>query len=55
HRGMKWPVLVACFVGLWHVAMSLKICAFNVQSFGEAKANNKKVMGILIKVGLQLN
>ncbi|XP_055747225.1 deoxyribonuclease I-like 1-like [Salvelinus fontinalis] len=47
---MKWPVLVTCFVGLWHVAMSLKICAFNVQSFGEAKANNKKVMGILIKI-----
>uniref|UniRef100_A0A8C7LZR2 Deoxyribonuclease n=1 Tax=Oncorhynchus mykiss TaxID=8022 RepID=A0A8C7LZR2_ONCMY len=47
---MKWPVLVTCSVGLWHVAMSLKICAFNVQSFGEAKANNKKIMGILIKI-----
>lgn len=29
---------------------SLKICAFNVQSFGESKANNKKIMGILLKV-----
>ncbi|XP_031700144.1 deoxyribonuclease I-like 1-like isoform X1 [Anarrhichthys ocellatus] len=29
---------------------SLKICAFNVQSFGESKANNKKVMGILLKI-----
>ena len=34
-----------------NVAASLKMCAFNVQSFGEAKANNKKVMGLLIKVG----
>lgn len=33
-----------------NVASSLKICAFNVQSFGESKANNKKVMGILLKV-----
>uniref|UniRef100_A0A672FKP1 Deoxyribonuclease gamma-like n=1 Tax=Salarias fasciatus TaxID=181472 RepID=A0A672FKP1_SALFA len=32
------------------VASSLKICAFNVQSFGESKANNRKVMGILLKV-----
>ncbi|CAB1330293.1 unnamed protein product [Coregonus sp. 'balchen'] len=49
---MKSPVLVTCFVGLcmWHIALSLKICAFNVQSFGEAKAKNKKVMGILIKI-----
>ncbi|XP_076597812.1 deoxyribonuclease I-like 1-like [Chaetodon auriga] len=29
---------------------SLKICAFNVQSFGESKANNKKVMGMLLKI-----
>ncbi|XP_068996669.1 TRAF3-interacting JNK-activating modulator-like [Embiotoca jacksoni] len=32
------------------VTSSLKICAFNVQSFGESKANNKKVMGILRKI-----
>ncbi|XP_058497845.1 deoxyribonuclease I-like 1-like [Solea solea] len=31
------------------VTSSFKICAFNIQSFGEAKANNKKVMGILLK------
>ncbi|XP_041801393.1 deoxyribonuclease I-like 1-like isoform X7 [Chelmon rostratus] len=29
---------------------SLKICAFNVQSFGESKANNKRVMGMLLKI-----
>lgn len=32
------------------IASSLKICAFNVQSFGESKANNERVMGILLKV-----
>lgn len=35
---------------LLNAAYSLKICAFNVQSFGEAKAHNKKVMGILLKI-----
>ncbi|KAL7398949.1 hypothetical protein ABVT39_017540 [Epinephelus coioides] len=33
-----------------NVTSSLKICAFNVQSFGESKANNKKVMGILLQI-----
>ncbi|XP_071399662.1 deoxyribonuclease I-like 1-like [Centroberyx affinis] len=49
---MRPPVLLLCFVGLCtlNIALSLKICAFNVQSFGEAKANNKKVMGILLKI-----
>uniref|UniRef100_A0A8C6PPJ7 Deoxyribonuclease n=1 Tax=Nothobranchius furzeri TaxID=105023 RepID=A0A8C6PPJ7_NOTFU len=32
------------------IASSLKICAFNVQSFGETKASNKKVMGVLLKI-----
>lgn len=45
-------VVLLVVVGLcvWNVTSSLKICAFNVQSFGESKANNKKVMGILLKV-----
>ncbi|XP_061624910.1 deoxyribonuclease I-like 1-like isoform X3 [Phyllopteryx taeniolatus] len=40
-----------CAVGLCalNAAFSMKICAFNIQSFGESKANNKKVMGILLK------
>uniref|UniRef100_A0A8P4KP10 Deoxyribonuclease n=1 Tax=Dicentrarchus labrax TaxID=13489 RepID=A0A8P4KP10_DICLA len=33
-----------------NVTSSLKICAFNIQSFGESKSNNKKVMGILLKI-----
>ncbi|KAM6981485.1 deoxyribonuclease I-like 1-like isoform 5-T6 [Tautogolabrus adspersus] len=35
---------------LLNTITSLKICAFNVQSFGESKAHNKKVMGILLKI-----
>ncbi|KAM9342086.1 deoxyribonuclease I-like 1-like [Pholidichthys leucotaenia] len=32
------------------ITSSLKICAFNVQSFGESKASNKKVVEILLKI-----
>uniref|UniRef100_A0A3P9PKE6 Deoxyribonuclease n=1 Tax=Poecilia reticulata TaxID=8081 RepID=A0A3P9PKE6_POERE len=46
------PPLLLLVIGLcaFSVASSLKICAFNVQSFGESKANNKRVMGVLLKV-----
>ncbi|XP_075882596.1 deoxyribonuclease I-like 1-like isoform X2 [Nelusetta ayraudi] len=48
---MRSPVLLlTAALFLLHVASPLKICAFNVQSFGEAKVNNKKVMGILLKI-----
>ncbi|XP_054636780.1 deoxyribonuclease I-like 1-like [Dunckerocampus dactyliophorus] len=43
-------VLVVGLCVAANVVFSLKICAFNVQSFGESKANNKKVMGILMKI-----
>ncbi|XP_050973812.1 deoxyribonuclease I-like 1-like isoform X2 [Labeo rohita] len=48
---MKSPLLI-CFVGLcfWTSVISLKICAFNIQSYGEAKASNKRVMEILVKI-----
>lgn len=50
------PLLLICIVGICFLtaALSLKICAFNVQSFGEAKANNKRVMGILTKVSTEI-
>uniref|UniRef100_A0A8C9X7Q3 Deoxyribonuclease n=1 Tax=Sander lucioperca TaxID=283035 RepID=A0A8C9X7Q3_SANLU len=50
-RYMRTAVLLFV-VGLCvlNVTSSLKICAFNVQSFGESKANNKKVMEILLKI-----
>ncbi|KAL2103711.1 hypothetical protein ACEWY4_000579 [Coilia grayii] len=49
---MKSLMLTMCLLGLmlWPPTLSLKICAFNVQSFGEAKAHNKKVMNMLIKI-----
>lgn len=43
-------LLFAVGLCVLNVTAALKICAFNVQSFGESKANNKKVMGILLKV-----
>uniref|UniRef100_A0A4W4G7E2 Deoxyribonuclease n=1 Tax=Electrophorus electricus TaxID=8005 RepID=A0A4W4G7E2_ELEEL len=49
---MRSPVLLMCCLGVFMIAtsFSLKICAFNIKSFGEAKANNKNVMVILIKI-----
>lgn len=51
---MRTPVLLVMGLFALNIASSLKICAFNVQSFGESKVNNKKVMAILLKV-LMLN
>ncbi|XP_028266634.1 deoxyribonuclease I-like 1-like [Parambassis ranga] len=44
-----WLLLVVA-VCAFSITSSLKICAFNVQSFGESKFSNKKVMGILLKI-----
>ncbi|XP_058246292.1 deoxyribonuclease I-like 1-like isoform X1 [Hemibagrus wyckioides] len=50
--GKMRSLLLIGIVGICFLTtvLSLKICAFNVQSFGEAKANNKKVMRILTKI-----
>ncbi|KAM8830810.1 deoxyribonuclease I-like 1-like [Synchiropus picturatus] len=42
--------LVVIALCLSNFSSALKICAFNVQSFGESKANNNKVVGILLKI-----
>ncbi|XP_068180877.1 deoxyribonuclease I-like 1-like [Antennarius striatus] len=47
---MRTAVLLVVGLCVLNVTSSLKICAFNVQSFGESKANNKRVMGILLKI-----
>ncbi|KAG7283899.1 hypothetical protein CRUP_034086 [Coryphaenoides rupestris] len=49
---MKPQIHLLCFLAVCmvNIAASLKMCAFNIQSFGEAKANNKKVMGLLLKI-----
>ncbi|KAF7209680.1 deoxyribonuclease I-like 1-like [Nothobranchius furzeri] len=47
---MKTAELLLVGLCVMSIASSLKICAFNVQSFGETKASNKKVMGVLLKI-----
>ncbi|XP_066435848.1 deoxyribonuclease-1-like [Eleutherodactylus coqui] len=46
---MKTYVVLLLMLGL-QVSAAFKICAFNIKSFGEAKASNKKIMGILVKI-----
>ncbi|KAG9465036.1 hypothetical protein GDO78_019033 [Eleutherodactylus coqui] len=46
---MKTYVALLLMLGL-QVSAAFKICAFNIKSFGEAKASNKKIMGILVKI-----
>ncbi|XP_075041740.1 deoxyribonuclease-1-like [Mixophyes fleayi] len=47
---MKIPALLVLMLGLQVSAATFKICAFNIKSFGEAKASNKKIMGALVKI-----
>ncbi|XP_061114689.1 deoxyribonuclease gamma-like [Conger conger] len=47
---MRSSLLLFTLLGLCLLATSLKICAFNVRSFGEAKANNRRVMALLVKI-----
>ncbi|KAK1151412.1 deoxyribonuclease I-like 1-like isoform X1 [Acipenser oxyrinchus oxyrinchus] len=44
------PAALLSFVCLCNVGLSFKICAFNIQSFGETKARNKQVMTTLVKI-----
>uniref|UniRef100_A0A670YB56 Uncharacterized protein n=1 Tax=Pseudonaja textilis TaxID=8673 RepID=A0A670YB56_PSETE len=37
-------------LGMMLVAASFKICAFNIQSFGQAKAANQRVMRALVQI-----
>ncbi|KAM5146404.1 deoxyribonuclease-1-like [Mantella aurantiaca] len=47
---MKIPLLLLFLLGLHFSAAAFKICAFNIKSFGEAKASNKKIMNALVKI-----
>ncbi|KAH0628780.1 hypothetical protein JD844_010297 [Phrynosoma platyrhinos] len=42
--------LLLTLLGVQLVATTFKICAFNIRSFGRAKAANRKVMGALVQV-----
>ncbi|XP_064155763.1 deoxyribonuclease I-like 1-like [Anguilla rostrata] len=49
---MRPPLLLFGLLGLCLLAssLSLRICAFNIRSFGEAKASNRRVMALLIQI-----
>ncbi|XP_028567564.2 deoxyribonuclease-1-like [Podarcis muralis] len=42
--------LLLIFLGVQVVAGAFKICAFNIRSFGRAKAANRRVMGALVQI-----
>uniref|UniRef100_A0A8C5PJY8 Endonuclease/exonuclease/phosphatase domain-containing protein n=1 Tax=Leptobrachium leishanense TaxID=445787 RepID=A0A8C5PJY8_9ANUR len=47
---MAIPVLLLLLLFADIATATFKICAFNIKSFGEAKASNRKVMSILVKI-----
>ncbi|KAM4663731.1 deoxyribonuclease-1-like [Discoglossus pictus] len=47
---MKLSLLLLVLSGLQRTVAIFKICAFNIKSFGEAKASNRKVMDTLVKI-----
>uniref|UniRef100_A0A1B8Y2G1 Endonuclease/exonuclease/phosphatase domain-containing protein n=1 Tax=Xenopus tropicalis TaxID=8364 RepID=A0A1B8Y2G1_XENTR len=47
---MKPTSVFVALLYLHLTAATFKICTFNIKSFGEAKASNKKVMGTLAKI-----
>ncbi|XP_063287915.1 deoxyribonuclease gamma-like isoform X2 [Pelobates fuscus] len=47
---MEVPTLFLLLSFAEITAAAFKICAFNIKSFGEAKASNKKVMSSLVKI-----
>ncbi|XP_042306991.1 deoxyribonuclease gamma-like isoform X2 [Sceloporus undulatus] len=42
--------LLLTLLGVQFVTTTFKICAFNIRSFGRAKAANQKVMGALVQI-----
>ncbi|XP_053551427.1 deoxyribonuclease gamma-like [Bombina bombina] len=47
---MKLLSTVVLLLSLRSTAAVFKICAFNIKSFGEAKASNQKIMNTLVKI-----
>lgn len=46
---LRLASLLLCLLAL-HGALGLRLCSFNVRSFGESKKENRKVMDIILKV-----
>lgn len=52
---MKWLLLLApCLAALLRVACPLRICAFNIQTFGDNKVDNEAVAKVIVKVSSHL-
>lgn len=47
---MKWGVLLPCLGVLLRAACPLRICAFNIQTFGDNKADNEAIAKVLVKI-----
>ncbi|XP_015265412.1 PREDICTED: deoxyribonuclease-1-like 2 [Gekko japonicus] len=47
---MKWGLLLPCLAALLRAAGPLRICAFNIQTFGDNKADNDAVRKVIVKI-----
>ncbi|XP_060116713.1 deoxyribonuclease-1-like 2 [Heteronotia binoei] len=48
---MKWGLLILpSLAALLHAASALRICAFNIQTFGDNKADNEVVTKVIVKI-----
>lgn len=44
------PASLLVFILALHGALTLRLCSFNVRSFGESKKENPEAMDIIVKV-----
>ncbi|XP_061456065.1 deoxyribonuclease-1-like 2 [Rhineura floridana] len=47
---MKLLVVFSCLAVLLHTCTSLRICAFNIQSFGDSKLSDEGISKIIVKI-----
>ncbi|XP_077172869.1 deoxyribonuclease-1-like 2 [Paroedura picta] len=47
---MNWRALLPCLAVLLHSATPLRICAFNIQTFGDNKVDNEAVAKVIVKI-----
>ncbi|KAL8175248.1 UNVERIFIED_CONTAM: Deoxyribonuclease-1-like 2 [Gekko kuhli] len=47
---MKWGLLIPCLTTLLRAASPLRICAFNIQTFGDNKADNDAIAKVIVKI-----
>ncbi|XP_062999273.1 deoxyribonuclease-1-like 2 [Elgaria multicarinata webbii] len=49
-RAMKLPLVVSCLASLLQASTPLRICAFNIQSFGDSKLSDEGISKIIVKI-----